>query len=151
MIENRKEQDDLFVGILVATLHPMSGRITWCFREYDPKDKENFPLPLQFQQAGEFFAPQNPGRVLDIQNNDALVVFVDRGYTKPLLRGIVALDYETGKAPDPANLAEQVQMIGESRVSGIPTNIEPQQWIELFFEERPAVLFRKKSAALRVA
>ena len=145
MIENRKEQDDLFVGMLFTTLHPENGRITWCLKEYDPDDKENFPLPLQFKQAGEFFAPQNPGRVLEVQNDDGLVVFIDRAYTRPLLRGMVSLDYETGKVPDPTNQHEKVQMIGKSPVNGIPTNIPPEQWCEIFYEGRPAVLFRRKS------
>jgi hypothetical protein len=42
-------------------------------------------------------------------------------------------------------------MIGANRVNGIPTNFDPEKWVEVFFEERPALLFRKKPAALRVA
>ncbi len=146
MSEERAQQDDVFVGIIFATLHPGTGHITWCFKEYDPEDKASFPVLMQFKQAGELFVPKNPGRVLDVQNGDALVVFMDREYKHPLVRGKVKLDYEIGKVPDPLKPDEQVQMIGGNRVNGIPTNVDPITWSELFFEGRPAALFRQTAA-----
>ena len=53
MSEDRKTTDDLYVGILVAVLHPRTGNITWGFKEYDPANKTDFPLPLQFRDAGK--------------------------------------------------------------------------------------------------
>ena len=151
MSQDRKTQDDLYVGILVAVLHPRSGNITWGFKEYDPNDKTDFPLPVQFEEAGKIVETKNPGRVFEVQNGDALVVFIDHGYKHPLVRGFVNLDYETGKVADPENPDTQIQMIGESRVNGIPTNIAADMWYEVFFEGRPAVLFRQKADALNAA
>jgi hypothetical protein len=151
MIEDRAKQDDMHVGVVFATLHPSNGRVSWCFKAYDPDDHQSFPVSIQFKQAGKLFIPKNPGEILEIENDDALVVFVDRAYTHPELSRYVSLDYEAGKVPDPQKPDEQVQMIGANRVNGIPTNIDPEKWVEVFFEERPALLFRKKPAALRVA
>lgn len=151
MTEDRAKTDDMFVGILIAVLHPRTGHITWGFKEYDPADKENFPLPVQFKEAGKLVKHKNPGRVLDVQNDDALVVFVDHGYTHMVIRGVVTLDYEIGKVPDPLKPGEQVQMLGSSRVNGIPTNIDTTIWCEAFFEGSPAILFRRKASALNVA
>jgi hypothetical protein len=148
MSQDRKTQDDLYVGILVAVLHSRTGNITWGFKEYDPDDKTDFPMPLQFRNAGEIVEPKNPGRVLEVQTGDALVIFVDHEY-KRLLRPsfYVDLDYEAGKVPDPEIPNTQVQMIGESRVNGIPNNIDVETWREVFSEGRPAVLFRPRPSA----
>jgi hypothetical protein len=151
MSQDRVTQDDIYVGILVAVLHPRTGHITWGFKEYDPSDKADFPLPLQFKDAGKIVEPKNPGRVFDVQNGDALVVFIDHGYTHPLVRGFVNLDYDAGKVTDPAIPDAEVQMIGDNRVSGIPTNMHIDTWREIFAEGRPAVLFRQKTDALNAA
>ena len=42
-------------------------------------------------------------------------------------------------------------MIGESRVSGIPTNMAADTWLEMFSEGRPAILFKIKGVQLKVA
>jgi hypothetical protein len=44
----------------------IDGRIAWCFKEYDPNNREEFPLPIEFIQAGEHFTQKNPGRVFSV-------------------------------------------------------------------------------------
>lgn len=144
MLENNEQQDDLFFGMLFVTLRPSNGHVAWCFKEYDPDDRENFPVPVQFKQAGKIVVPHNPGQVFEVENQNSLVIYVDQGYRHPLARGFVKLDYDIGKIPDPQKPDEQVQMIEGTRVNGIPTNVDPVAWSELFYEGRPATLIRRK-------
>lgn len=84
----------------------------------------------------------NKPKMHAIENGDLLRVFNDKSKRDVIFDAEVDLDYEVNKKPNwmiPSWILQQIDGIGT--VHGIQKEMNPDQWGEMFTQEKPALLF----------
>lgn len=85
-----------------------------------------------------------------LKNGDILTVYADAGRDVVAWSGTVKFDYKTNREPYPASAGlppdatkkggQKVGAYWIDRNQGLQENLDPQQWLRFFLEEKPATL-----------
>lgn len=75
-----------------------------------------------------------------LQDGDHLTVLNDDGSV--FWEGTIKLEYKRNYQPYPMNPSHGQQAVGGCWVHGLQEDVEPEQWLNMFAEQRKAVLRR---------